>query len=263
MGAIFFLALGLFSLAGAFVIEGGHLGALFVETAAIIVFGGTAGALGLSFPLGDIKRLAAVFKIALSEGRHDLVADISYFIDVAGVVRREGVLALEGMLDKAAEISHMARTGLQLVADGIEEHFIRETLELYAEQASERHHGGLAMFEQAGGFAPTMGIIGTVMGLVHVLGNLSDPGSLGPAIAVAFIATLYGVASANVFWLPIAAKLKALDKLELHHSRVIIEGVMLIQQGANPKMVEERLKAYLAPTHLAAFDSYGRPKDET
>jgi chemotaxis protein MotA len=263
VGAIVFLVSGVFSLVGAFLIEGGHIGALFVGTAAMIVFGGTLAAMGLSFPLGEIKRLGAVFKVALSEGGHDLISDISYFIDVSGVVRREGVLALEGMLDKAEEISHMARTGLQLVADGIEEQFIRQTLELYADQASERHHGGMAMFEAAGGLAPTMGIIGTVMGLVHVLGNLSDPSSLGPAISVAFIATLYGVASANVFWIPIGAKLKALDKMEAHHSRVIIEGVMLIQQGANPKMVEERLKAYLAPVQLDAFDSYGRPKDET
>jgi chemotaxis protein MotA len=253
MGAILFLIVGFGSLVVAYALEGGHLGALLVGTAAMIVFGGTMGAVGLSFPLQDVKRFPMVFAKAFSEHRANLTQRIAQFIDVAGIVRREGVLALDNYVRTNEELDPLAKTGLQLVVDGTEPEVVREVLDSYLESTAERHKGGIAMLESAGGFAPTMGIIGTVMGLVHVLGNLSDPGKLGPSIAVAFIATLYGVASANLLWLPIGAKLKALDKIETQEARMIVEGVLLIGHGANPRIVAEKLQAFLEPGELEEF----------
>ena len=118
------------------------------------------------------------------------------------------------------------------------------------------------MFEAAGGFAPTMGIIGTVMGLVHVLSNLADPAHLGPAIASAFIATLYGISSANLFWLPIGAKLKALNRGELNQKQITIEAILLVEKGVSPKIVEEKLKAFLDAEDRERFEYFGKPKGE-
>ena len=253
MGAILFLVIGFGSMVLAYVLEGGHLGGLLVMTAGMIVFGGTIGAVGVSFPLQDVRRFPAVLMKAFSEHRANLTQRIAQFIDVAGIVRREGVLALDNYVRTNEEMDRLAKTGLQLVVDGTEPEVVREVLEAYLDSTSERHKSGMAMLESAGGFAPTMGIIGTVMGLVHVLGNLSDPGKLGPSIAVAFIATLYGVASANLLWLPLGAKLKALDKIEMQESRMLVEGVLLIGHGANPRIVAEKLQAFLEPKDLEEF----------
>ncbi|MDH4225511.1 MAG: MotA/TolQ/ExbB proton channel family protein [Deltaproteobacteria bacterium] len=258
MLGLMFLIGSFVALVGAFLLEGGHFAALFVGTAGMIVFGGTIGAVGLSFPKSELKRFPSAIKKAFSEPDDNPARRVFFFMDVASLARREGVLALEGFTKDVEHVEEMARVGLQLVTDAVEKDLIRDILETYIEQTEERHHSMIAMFEAAGGFAPTMGIIGTVMGLVHVLGNLSDPGSLGPAIAVAFIATLYGVASANVFWLPVGAKLKALNKIEAHGMNMILEGVMLVEQGANPKVVEEKLKAFCSPDERYHMESQGK-----
>ncbi|MDH4121651.1 MAG: flagellar motor protein [Deltaproteobacteria bacterium] len=250
-----FLIMSFFMLIGAFLLEGGHFGALFVHTAAMIVFGGTLGAVGLAHTMADLKRFPAVLRKVFSEPHHNAASLIFFFIDTSALVRREGVLALERHAREAED--ELTRIGLQLVTDGVQREMIRDIMDTYVEHTNERHKTMAGMFESAGGFAPTMGIIGTVMGLVHVLGNLSDPGSLGPAIAVAFIATLYGVASANVFWLPAGAKLKALDREESMRFSMIIEAVLLIEQGANPRVVEEKLKSFLSPTERMQMASPG------
>jgi chemotaxis protein MotA len=255
MSAIAFMILGLGSVVAAYLLEGGHFHALLEYTAAVIVFGGTMGAVGLSFPLSEIKRFPAVLRVALSEGKYALTDRIMKFIDQSAIARREGVLALERMVETDENMDHLTRVGLRLVVDGVEPELVREVMESYVDATSERHKGGAGMLESAGGFAPTMGIIGTVMGLVHVLGNLSDPDKLGPSIAVAFIATLYGVGSANLLWLPLASKLKNLDKMEKHDSMLVVEGVMLIAKGSNPRMVEEKLQAFLDPKEMEQFRS--------
>jgi len=249
VAALLFLIFGFAAMVSAFMLEGGHVGSLFVLTAAMIVFGGTLSTVGLSFPTELVKKFPAILKKAFSTSDHNVLDQVNLLIDIANIVRREGVLVLERMLNER-EMDRLTRTGLQLVADGIEPELIRGVMESYIENAQMRHKEGAAMFEAAGGFAPTMGIIGTVMGLVHVLGNLSDPGSLGPAIAVAFIATLYGVGSANLIWLPLGSRLKVMDKLEAHQASMVVEGVVLIATGISPRIVEERLQAYLEPHEL-------------
>jgi chemotaxis protein MotA len=262
VGTLLFLVLGFGSLILAYVIEGGHLGGLLVGTAAIIVFGGTFGALGVSFPMKDIKRLLSVLKVAFSESKGKVIEQIFFFIDISSLARKEGILALERIINSEEGLDAMTKTGLQLVADGVEHELIRDILDLYVEKLNERHKEGIEMFEAAGGFAPTMGIVGTVMGLVHVLSNLSDPGSLGPSISVAFIATLYGIASANLFWLPIGTKLKALNKIELNQKQITIEAILLVEKGVSPKIVEEKLKAFLDAEAMERFDYFGKPKGE-
>ena len=166
------------------------------------------------------------------------------FRELSVKTRKNGLLSLEADLNES-DMDSFTKKGLQMVVDGIEPSTIRGILETKLENMSERHHDGAAIFEAAGGFGPTMGIIGTVMGLVHVLSNLSDPNSLVLKIAVAFIATLYGVASANLLWLPFASKLKALDKLEILEKEMIIEGILLLQEGANPNALVGKLEGFL------------------
>ena len=255
MSTVLFLVVGFLSLILAFVFEGGELGGLIVGTAGMIVFGGTLGAVGVSFPFATVKRFPTIFRVAFRNPASRALETILFLVDIAGTARRQGVLALESMTTGKESFSHLSSLGLRLVVDGVEPKIVREVMESYLENTSERHRVGFAMFEAAGGFAPTMGIIGTVMGLVHVLGNLSDPGKLGPAIAVAFIATLYGVASANLLWLPLAAKLKALNEQEVYEGSMMMEGITLIGEGVSPRIVEEKLQTFLDPQVLANFTS--------
>lgn len=238
--------IGILSLVIAFVLEGGHLGALLEPTAAMIVFGGTIGAVVLSFPSEDLKRLLPMFKIIFTGKTKDLSKHIEYFRDFAIKTRREGLLSIEQDISGDENIDPFIKKGFQMVVDGVDPETVKKVLEGQAYVTFERHKAGLAIFEAAGGFAPTMGIIGTVMGLVHVLGNLDDPKTLGPKIAVAFIATLYGVASANLLWLPMANKLKSLNKNEYKEKEFIIDAILSIQEGVNPNTLVEKLKSYLS-----------------
>lgn len=241
------LLLAILSLAGGFLLEGGHLNALFKYTAAIIVFGGTLGATAISYSLNELKNIPKLFKIALFPKQLEPAQVIDLIVSLADEARREGLLYLENRLDEIDD--PFLRKGVQLVVDGTDPELVRSIMEVELYAIEERHHIGSSIFETAGGYAPTMGIIGTVMGLVHVLGNMSDPNSLGPAIAVAFMATLYGVGSANVLWLPLAAKLANLSKKEYHLRQLMIEGIVSLQAGYNPILIRERLSAFLNPVN--------------
>lgn len=250
VSALVSVILGLASMVVAFVLEGGELHALFEYTAAIIVFGGTAGAVGLSFPAEDLKRIPKMFKVVFKNRKTDINTLIDYFKEIAVKTRKEGLLSMEDEITRNESIDPFVKKGLQLVVDGVEPQTVKAVLEAEAYMTFERHKSGIAIFEGAGGFAPTMGIIGTVMGLVHVLGNLSNPDTLGPSIAVAFIATLYGVASANLLWLPIANKLKAINKQENQEKELMIEAILSIQEGLNPNTLVEKLMSFVDKNQL-------------
>lgn len=239
------IVLALFSLGVSVIIEGGHLSSLVSLPAFIIVFGGTIGATMVGFTLEELKATPNLFRIGFAGSDYNPITMIQTLVSFAEKARREGLLALEDEL--ATANNQFLQKGMQLVIDGTDAELVRSILETELNFIQERHHRGAAIFEAAGGFAPTMGIIGTVMGLVHVLGNLSDADSLGPAIATAFIATLYGVASANVIFLPLAAKLKNRSANEILVYEVALEGILSVQSGDNPRIVEEKLKAFLAP----------------
>jgi chemotaxis protein MotA len=248
------LILGLGAMIGSFLLEGGHFMALMEPTAAMIVFGGTIATIVISFPVEDLKRLPKIFKVLFSSKKSNTVTLISYFKDLSFKTRKNGLLSIESEISADASMDPFVKKGLQMVVDGVEGQAVRSILELQAEMTYERHAEGYSMFEAAGGYAPTMGIIGTVMGLVHVLGNLDDPSSLGPKIAVAFIATLYGVGSANIMWLPMGAKLKAINNQEMKERTLIVEAILFIQEGVNPNTIAEKLKSFLDPKELAKFD---------
>lgn len=230
----------------AIAMEGGKPEQFISISAALIVFGGTFGATIVSFPLSVVMKLPAfIGKAFAGEGLGIEPRQIvETFVELAQRARREGLLSLE---EETAKISDsFVKKGMQLVVDGIDPELVRNILDVDIAAMAERHHRGYGMLEAMGGYAPTMGIIGTVMGLVNVLSSLEDPSELGHAIAVAFIATLYGVASANLIWLPIGSKLKAKSKEEIWLREVAREGILAVQAGDNPRIVREKLEAFLA-----------------
>ncbi|WP_258360117.1 flagellar motor protein [Moorella sulfitireducens (nom. illeg.)] len=245
------LIIGFGSLIVAFILEGGEPGALLAVTAAMIVFGGTIGATMIGFSREEIMNVPRLLKIALRERPFDLNQTIENIVNYAVLARREGLVRLEKELDNINDA--FLRTALQLVVDGTDPEQTRNVLEQQIYATGERHATGISIFEAAGGYAPTMGIIGTVMGLVHVLSNISSPDKLGPSIAMAFIATLYGVSSANLLWLPLAAKLKNKANKERVYQEMILEGVLALQAGRNPTLIRSTLIAFLAPDKQRAI----------
>jgi len=239
------LVIGLVALLGGFVLEDGHLSALLSPTAALIVFGGTFAVVIVATPLEQLKQIPKTLKIAFTGKSQDPQDVIEELYELSTIARREGILALEEKVERQED--EFFRNGLRLVVDGVDPELTRSMLETELTFIQERHERGARPFEQAGGYAPTMGIIGTVMGLVHVLGSLADVDKLGPQIATAFIATLYGVASANVVYLPIANKLKSRSEQETLLRELMIEGILSIQAGENPNILKQKLKAFLAP----------------
>lgn len=239
------IVIALAALLGGNVLEGGHLSALVNLPAAIIVFGGTIGATIICFSINDVKNVPSWFKVAFQEKQADAIKTIRTIVELADMARREGILKLESVVENLD--NEFLKQGISLVIDGTDYEVTKSILETEVEFMRERHLTGAKFFDAAGAFSPTMGIIGTVMGLVHVLGNLSDTANLGSAIAVAFMATLYGVFSANVIWIPIGAKLKVRSKQEAIAREIIIEGVLAIQSGESPRIIEDRLKSFLSP----------------
>ncbi len=181
---------------------------------------------------------------------------VALLVSLAEQARREGLLALDAKLGEIDD--EFTRKGLQLVVDGSDPALVREVLEAEIDGMATRHAAGATPFEKAGGFAPTMGIIGTVMGLVHVLQNLSAPATLGPSISTAFIATLMGVGSANVIFLPVANRLKAMSAEEIELRTLTVEGILSVQAGDNPRIVAEKLKSFIAPAERDIEEDPGR-----
>jgi chemotaxis protein MotA len=240
------LGLAFGSILGAAVVESGSIGILFALMnlpSAMIVFGGTIGTIIVSFPMERVAKLTKVLGVAFRQeatSERDLV---NLFVRLAERARREGLLALETEAQSIED--HSIQKGVLLVVDGTDPELVREIMEADVAAMSERHEGKYAMFEAGGGYAPTMGIIGTVMGLVNVLSHLDKPDELGKSIATAFIATLYGVLSANVFWLPVGQRLKQRNKEEVARRTLAVEGVLAVQAGDNPRVVREKLEAFL------------------
>lgn len=247
------LLLGFAGLLGGFLLEGGHLGMLLVGTAAMIVFGGTFGAVILSFTMEEIKTVPYFLKVIFVDKKIDYLTVLDSLVETADKARREGLLSLESQLGEI-DNPFLAR-GLQLVIDGTDPELTRNMLEMEIEAFEKKEKVGFEVFMSAGGFAPTMGIIGTVMGLVHVLSNVSDPDKLAGAIAVAFLATLYGVGSANVLWIPFATKIKGKSDKEVLLMELVLEGILSIQAGENPRVIREKLMTFLPPqTREAAIE---------
>jgi chemotaxis protein MotA len=257
------LTVAILCLGAAHIMENGgsfaSLASLWAPTAFLIVIGGTFGALFVSFPMDELKLVPTLIKQTFLKNQLEIGDLVSKLVKFAEKARREGLLALEAEVASAGD--PFLQKGIQLVADGLDQETIKDMLETELDFVASRHAAAASILDAAGGFAPTLGVLGCVMGLITVLGNLDDPGALGPAIAVAFVATLYGVGIANVVFLPMAQKLKRKSEEELLMREVMIAGIIAIQAGDNPQIVEEKLKAYLSPALRKKIGRAGDKKE--
>lgn len=223
-------------------LEGGHATSLIGAAAFFIVFGGTAGAIAVSVPAHDLKFMKEGFLLAMRERKFDANQLISQLVEFATVARRQGILSLDQQLETISD--DFMKKGLQLVVDGVDPQVARDSMETEIMTAFEEEMAGGKSWELGGGYAPTIGLIGAVMGLIHVMENLDDPDSIGPGIAVAFVATIYGIGIANLWFLPVGAKIKRKAGIERDRKTLIAEGLLAIQEGLNPKVLEEKLRAF-------------------
>jgi len=228
---------------GGQVLEGGHLGSIMQLTAFIIVMGGTFGAVMVNYPMPVFLKAISNAKMIFFNVHVNSKAMIAQIVELATLSRKQGLLALEGKLKTMTD--PFLQKGLQLVIDGTEAKAIREILEIEVEQFEEENTLSGKVYESLGGYAPTIGILGAVLGLIHVMENLADPSKLGSGIAVAFVATIYGVGAANLFFLPMGGKIKMKTKELVLARQLIIEGLVSLAQAENPKMIEEKLSGYL------------------
>lgn len=246
LATIIGLAVAAGAILGGAILEGLSITALVQPTAAMIVLGGTFGAAFISFPLSAVikgfKDLIKVF-FAPSGKPVDLIKDM---IGYAAKARRNGLISLE---QEAQTIKDpFTKRGISMVVDGIDPQKLREAMEIEIDSYEEHEKESVEFFEAAGGYAPTIGIIGAVLGLIVVMSNLSDTSKLGGGIAVAFVATIYGLVVANIVCLPFATKLKGRIKAECHRRRMVLEGLIAIQNGENPHFIEQKLGAFI-PGH--------------
>ena len=223
--------------------EGGSVGQILQPTAALIVLGGTLGAVMLQFPLAVLLAAARKLLRVFWHGRAEDEALLRQIVAFAFQARREGLVSLDNELPAVKDaFFHKA---LMLAIDGTEPDLVRQIMRLELDNRAQIDEAIPSVFEAAGGYAPTIGIIGAVLGLIQVMKNLDNIDHVGPGIATAFVATIYGVALANLFCLPIAGKLKVRQREEVMRKEMILEGVVSILEGMNPRMVETKLRTYL------------------
>lgn len=237
------LILGIAAIVLGQVLEGGHIGSLVQPTALFIVLGGTVGAVMLQSPTSVLfagLRMTKWVFFPPQLSKDDLMARIDQWSHIA---RKEGLLALESQV-ASLDDPFMAK-GLQLLVDGAEPDRLRDVLEVEIDSYAEQMKAGAKVWESAGGYAPTIGILGAVMGLIHVMENLSDPSKLGAGIAVAFVATIYGVGSANLIFLPVGKKLMANIARLVTMREMFVDGLVGIANGDNPRIIESRLQGYV------------------
>jgi chemotaxis protein MotA len=224
-------------------LDGGDVSSLLNGPALIIVFGGTFGATLLQFPPRVFLRSLEMSLWIFKPKKLELETQIAQIVGWSHLARRKGLLGLEEVINDIDD--PFIETGLQLLVDGKESDEIYDALELDINISENRDYQAARLFEAMGGYAPTVGILGAVMGLIHVMENLSDPGLLGKGIATAFVATIYGVASANLLFLPIANKLKAHVFAENQAKEMVALGIAAIARNDNPKNIELKLNSYL------------------
>jgi chemotaxis protein MotA len=241
------------------ILDGGSpLDLLSRPQAVLLIFGGSMAATMVTVSLKTVMKVPVFIKQAMTENKFSAKESIDLLVKMADRARRDGLLALEEETKKVKD--SFLQKGLMMVVDGVDSNQLREVLEITIEETKNRHKVGIGFFASAGGFAPTFGIIGTVMGLISVLQKLDDPSSFTKSIASAFLATLWGLLFANVIYLPISGKLKGKSEEEIHLRYMQLDGILAIQAGENPRIVREKLNAYLSPADLKAMGQ-GQSKD--
>lgn len=237
------VALGITAIIGGNLLEGGHTDSLMVFTAFFIVFGGTMGAVMVQTPMPIFMRSMKRLKWLLKPPVNDTAGMIEKIVGWSQIARKEGLLSLQAIAEQ--ETDGFSKSGLEMLADGGEPEVIRSILEVELETSESRDLLAAKVYEGFGGYAPCIGIIGAVMGLIHVMENLSDPEALGPGIAVAFVATIYGVGLANLLFLPMANKLKTIISNQTQFKAMILDGLIAIAEGENPRNIDSKLKGYI------------------
>jgi chemotaxis protein MotA len=228
------------------ILSGGSLTTFIDYPSIMIVVGGTFACALTNFPLPAVLGLVNVTKNAFFTKPSSALDTVSTLVSFAERARREGILALEGSMDEIDD--DFIRSGLRLAVDGVEPELIKDILQTELAFIEDRHRNGQSIFTYMGSAAPAMGMIGTLVGLVKMLKNLDDPSTIGPSMAIALLTTLYGALMANLAFIPLAGKLKARSQEEILIKEVAIEGVMSIQSGDNPRILEQKLLAFLAPS---------------
>jgi chemotaxis protein MotA len=234
------------AIVGSVTMDGGNIAAIFLPAPMMLVFLGTIGVAVAGGVMRDAKSLPKQLVRAVKTKVTSPDGAVEILVMLAGRARREGLLALEEEVNNVED--EFLRRGLQLAIDGTDAEEVAIILSAEVDTKRAGDKASAKLFTDMGGYAPTIGIIGTVLGLVKVLGNLAAPAELGAEIASAFIATLWGVMSANVFWLPVGNRLKRLSQSECEQMEIVIEGILSIQAGANPRLVEQKLQSLIPQT---------------
>jgi chemotaxis protein MotA len=246
LATILGLVLGFVIIGVAMVMDGGSPAELFAHPQAILLtVGGALTATMVSYSMKSLSSIPKWFMLAFMNKKPDFKTAIELLSKMADKARREGLLSLEEESKKLTD--PFLKKGIMLVVDGVDPSQVRAILEIDIHHMRERHEKGINFFSASGGYGPTLGIIGTVMGLISVLQELDNPGTLGKSIAAAFLATLWGILSANIIWLPLAGKLRTLSEEEVAFREMNLEGILSLQAGENPRIVREKLSAFLAP----------------
>ena len=238
------LLVGFGAIIGGQYLEGGHIDTIMNAVALLIVLGGTLGAVMLQTPLGTFLRSVRILGWVFVPPKISAEATLDRILEWNQVARKEGLMRLESIAMDEEDL--FSQKGLQLIADGAEPELIREIMEADLDIQESNDLACAKVYDAMGGYSPTIGIIGAVLGLIHVMGNLADPSSLGAGIAVAFVATIYGVALANLFFLPVGNKLKSIITYRSRVQMMLIEGLISVADGDNPRNIESRLQAYLS-----------------
>ena len=240
---IFGIVIAFAAILGGNILEGGHTDSLIQLTAFVIVMGGTLGAVMIQTQMSIFLRSIGMVSWVFFPPKLEPEEAIEKIVNWSNIARKEGLLGLEAIAE--SEHDMFARKGLQLLVDGSEPESIRGILEVEVLTKEHTDNQSAKVFEAFGSYSPTIGIIGAVMGLIHVMNNLADPSKLGSGIAVAFVATIYGVGLANIVFLPLANKLKAIVHKQTQFRDMVIEGVIAIAEGENPRNIEAKLQGYL------------------
>lgn len=252
MITIYGLVLGIGGILGGMFLEGGHFGSLIQVTAALIVLGGTFGAVFVSTTKEDLKTGFRLLRLGFTEQEEENPERVlKDMVEAARIARRDTILALERKLGSFS--SPYMQNVFRFVIDGVDPQVLRDIFEAQLQLEEENQMAGAKVWTDAGGFAPTIGIIGAVLGLIHVMSNLTDTSKLGAGIAVAFVATVYGVGSANLLFLPLANKIKRKIRKRLELKAMILEGAIAIMTGLNTFIIEEKLRSYVGGSESVEF----------
>lgn len=239
------LVLGAICIMLALILKGASVAMLLNGEVAVIIFGGMIAAVLSSYTMADIKRLPKVMKVLMSNEEPDLNGTIEKMVELSNIARREGLLALEAPVNELDD--PFMKQGLELVVDGAEAEQIRDLMESEVDAMEARHHRMSGLFKTAGATSPTLGVMGAAIGLIGALGNLSDINKLGPMIASAFVATIFGIFMGYLVMMPFATRLEAKNEEEVLLKTLIIEGIMDIQAGHSAKVIEQKLYAQIPP----------------